>query len=97
MNKLRTILDGQGHLVRSSGEVVRRISKITICERLIMVKADIKDFHVVGHAHTIAEKVSCLFSDVEERALVFSVVYFLLDSQYVSHDKSDTMCTRVLA
>ena len=80
MGKLRGVLRTQRHLVNSSEVVVKDLSKV-------MCKIDIKDFYVVGKSHIIAEQVSSLFRDDSAlMGLIFNVVFFLLENQYVQHE-----------
>jgi hypothetical protein len=58
-----------------------------------MVKLDVKDFYTVGDSHILADWTSRLFEGAE-RSIVFDVVYFLLEQQFVKWENNTYKVTQ---
>ena len=60
---------------------MNRVSSITIeHDYLVMMNVDIKDFHMVGQHHVLAEALANLFSDAARGIVGFDVACYLLDN-----------------
>ena len=89
MLQCREVLSGYKHLISSSKVMVREVQRLRFDDFLMMIKLDIKDFYIVGEHHVLSDAVARLFPDVRLRSLVWDVVYYLLDNQYVADRGAD--------
>eukprot|EP00959_Pyramimonas_sp_CCMP1952_P341889 7161943-Pyramimonas_sp.AAC.1 len=73
------------HLLKDSGDLVSRLSRIKPTGRWHMAKVDVKDFYMCGTREEICSEVLSLWEDWDPmKRIVAKVVEFLLEAQYIA-------------